>query len=237
MKILSVNVSLPKTVEYKGREVRTGIYKEPVEGRGRVMLRRLNLDGDGQGDLTVHGGVDKAAYAYSIENYEYWQRELGRADLAYGQFGENFTVEGMTDDVIRIGDVFDVGNAKVEVSQPRAPCYKLAMKMEMPEFLKLFLASRRTGFYFRVLEEGDVGAGDEFELVERDPPPQPLSVDEVVRLTYFERGDLEASRAALRVRALSPGWRSAIGENLEKAGAGVDRPQIDDDCGSGKSAS
>ncbi len=228
MRILSVNVSLPKIVEYKGENVETGIFKEPVAGR--LMLGKLNLDGDRQADLRVHGGENKAVYVYSIKNYEYWKHELGRADLNYGQFGENLTVEGMTDDAVRIGDVFRVGGASVQVTQPRLPCYKLAIKMENPTFPKLFLASRRTGFYLRVLEEGDMGAGDEFELIERDP--EPLTVEETVNLTYFDRDNLERAQAALRVKALLPGWREGFEERLRKAGivAGSERA-LDDCCG------
>ena len=228
MSILSVNVSLPKIVEYRGEKVETGIFKEPVAGR--VMLRKLNLDGDGQADLRVHGGVDKAVYVYSVENYEYWKHELGRDDFSYGQFGENFTVDGMTDDEVRIGDIFTVGRASVQVTQPRMPCYKLAIKMENPKFPKLFLASRRPGFYFRVLQEGDVGAGDDLELVERDP--EPLTVEETVNLYYFDRENLQRAQAALRVKALPPEWRDGFEERLRKAGiaAGAE-PALDDCCG------
>ena len=226
MRVLSVNVSLPKIVEYRGEKVETGIFKEPVAGR--LMLRELNLDGDRQADLRVHGGVDKAAYVYSIENYEYWKRELGRDDFNYGQFGENFTVEGMTDDVVRIGDIFSVGGASAQVTQPRMPCYKLAIKMENPKFLKPFLASRRTGFYLRVLEEGEVGVGDEFELIERDP--EPLTVEEIVNLYYFDRDNLSRAQAALRVKALPPGWREGFEERLRKAGVAVGAEAALDDC-------
>ena len=226
MRILSVNVSLPKIVEYKGDKVETGIFKEPVADR--VMVRKLNLDGDRQADLSVHGGENKAVYVYSIENYEYWKLELGRDDFNHGQFGENLTVEGMTDDVVRIGDVFNVGGASVQVTQPRPPCYKLAIKMENPKFLKLFLASRRTGFYLRVLEEGVVGAGDEFELIERDP--EPLTVEETVSLSYFDRDNLERAQAALRVKALAPGWREGFAERLRKAGIAVEPERTLDDC-------
>ncbi|MBD0253785.1 MAG: MOSC domain-containing protein, partial [Rubrobacter sp.] len=155
MKLLSVNVSPPKEVTKGDRTVTTGIFKEPVDGR--VMLRTLNLDGDGQADLVGHGGIYKAAYAYSVENYDYWKRELGRTDFPFGQFGENFTVEGMLEDEIHVGDVFRAGGALVEVTQPRVPCYKLGIKMGLRGFEKKFLASRRVGFYLRVLEEGDVG--------------------------------------------------------------------------------
>lgn len=214
MRILSVNVSLPRVVEYRGKKVETGIFKEPVSGR--VMVRTLNLDGDRQADLRVHGGADKAVYAYTIENYEYWQRKLARDDFSYGQFGENLTVTGMTDDVVRIGDVYGVGGATVQVTQPRLPCYKLAIRMGMPTFPKLFLASRRTGFYMRVLEEGEVGAGDEWRLLERDP--EPLTVEDVVRLYYFDRTDLEGARAALRVKPLGSGFREGFAERIGATG-------------------
>jgi len=136
MKVLSVNVSLPTEVLYRDKRVTTGIFKEPVNGR--VMLRTLNLDGDGQADLIGHGGIYKAAYVYSIENYDYWKRELGRTDFTFGQFGENVTVEGMLEDQIYVGDVFRVGSALVEVTQPRVPCYKLGIKMGLSQFVKMF---------------------------------------------------------------------------------------------------
>src|SRR4051812_1109701 len=208
MKLLSVNVSRPREVAHGSETVSTGIFKEPVEGR--VMLGTLNLDGDGQADLVGHGGVYKAAYAYSIENYDHWRRELGRADLTFGQFGENFTVEGMVEDDVHIGDVFRVGDALVEVTQPRPPCFKLGIKMGMAGFPKLFLASGRVGFYLRVLEEGEVGPGDVFERVEGDP--EQVSVREMSRLLFFEPENLEGAKRALRVAALSPGWRYSFEE-------------------------
>jgi MOSC domain-containing protein YiiM len=214
MKLLSVNVSLPKEVPHGREAVSTGIFKEPVEGR--VVLRTTNLDGDGQADLENHGGVDRAAYAYSIENYDHWRYELGRNEFAFGQFGENFTVEGMMEDDIHIGDVFRVGDALVEVSQPRPPCFKLGIKMGMAGFPKLFLASGRVGFYLRVLEEGEVSTGDTFERVESDP--EPMTVREMSHLLFFEPKNLEGAKRALRVRALSPGWRGSFEERLTKAG-------------------
>jgi len=214
MRLLSVNVSHPREVAHGRKKVRTGIFKEPVAGR--VVLRALNLDGDGQADLVNHGGVHRAAYAYPVENYDHWGRELGRDDLSFGQFGENFTVEGMTEDDIHIGDLFRVGEALVEVSQPRPPCFKLGIKMAMPGFPKLFLASGRVGFYLRVLEEGEVGAGDEIERVRRDP--ERLTVRETSHLLFFEGEDLEGARRALRVPALSPGWRESFEERLITAG-------------------
>ncbi len=214
MKLLSVNVSLPREVLHERETVSTGIFKRPVAGR--VMLRTSNLDGDGQADLENHGGIHRAAYAYSIENYYHWRREIGRTDFAFGQFGENFTVEGMVEDDIHIGDVFRVGDALVEVTQPRPPCFKLGIKMGMARFPKLFLASGRVGFYLRVLEEGEVGAGDVFELIESGP--ERMTVREMSRLLFFEPENLEGAKRALRVRALSPGWRDSFEERLTKAG-------------------
>ena len=217
MKLLSVNVSRPREVVRGGKTVTTGIFKEPV--KGRVMLGALNLDGDGQADLVGHGGIFKAAYAYSIENYDYWKRELGREDLTFGQFGENFTVEGMTEDEVHIGDVFRVGGALVEVTQPRVPCYKLGLKMGLRGFEKRFLASCRVGFYLRVLEEGEVGAGDGLDRVRTDP--ERITVREMCHLLYFDPENLEGAKNALRIRALSPGWQQSFGERLARAGAWI----------------
>jgi MOSC domain-containing protein YiiM len=217
MKLLSVNVSRPREVAHGSETVTTGIFKEPVEGR--VMLGTLNLDGDGQADLVGHGGIYKAAYAYSVENYEYWKRELRRADLTFGEFGENFTVEGMLEDEIHVGDVFRVGGALVEVTQPRVPCYKLGIKMGLPQFVKMFLASCQVGFYLRVLEEGEVGAGHVFHRIKTDP--ERMTVREICHLLYFDPENLEGARKALRIRALSPGWRQSFGERLAKAAASI----------------
>jgi MOSC domain-containing protein YiiM len=217
MKLLSVNVSPPKEVTNGGRTVTTGIFKEPVDGR--VMLGTLNLDGDGQADLVGHGGAYKAAYAYSVENYDYWMRELGRTDFTIGQFGENFTVEGMLEDEIHIGDVFRAGGALVEVTQPRVPCYKLGIKMGLRGFEKAFLASGRVGFYLRVLEEGEVGAGDVVERIRADP--ERMTVREICHLLYFDPENLEGARKALRIRALSPGWRQSFEERLASTGASL----------------
>jgi len=214
MKLLSVNVSLPREVEHGSETVSTGIFKEPVADR--VMLRMSNLDGDEQADLENHGGIYRAAYAYSIENYGYWRRELGRADFAFGQFGENLTVEGMMEDGVHIGDVFRVGQALVEVTQPRPPCFKLGIKMGMARFPKMFLASGRVGFYLRALEEGEIGAGDAFELVKSDP--EQVSVREMSHLLFFDRENLKGAKRALRVTALSSGWRDSFEERLIKAG-------------------
>lgn len=213
MKLLSVNVSLPKEVSYNGTIITTGIFKEPVQGP--VMLRTLNLDGDDQADRVAHGGIHKAVYVYSAENYAYWKRELDREDLLYGQFGENFTVEGMPDDMIHVGDIFRVGEALVEVTQPRVPCFKLGIKMGDPLFPKLFLVSERPGFYLRVLEEGEVGAGDVIERLKMGR--EQMTVREVHHLLFFDKRNVEAARRALRIPALSPGWRGSLENIVAKA--------------------
>ncbi|NIV75325.1 MAG: MOSC domain-containing protein [Gammaproteobacteria bacterium] len=213
MRLLSVNVSMPKAVAHAGKEVATGIFKEPVEGR--VMLRRLNVEGDGQADLRGHGGAFRAVYVYAMENYDYWKRELGRDDFSYGQFGENFTVEGMLDDEVCVGDVFRIGDALVEVSQPRIPCYKLAIRMGIDGFQNRFLESGRVGFYFRVVEEGEIGAGDAIALVSRDP--RRMTVRRVSDLLFFDKGNLEGAKEALSIPALSHGWKGSFEERLAKA--------------------
>jgi len=177
MKLISVNVSLPKEIVYRGKKITTGIFKEPVQGR--IMLRTLNLDGDGQADLRVHGGPDQAAYVYPVEHYDYWKEQLGRDDLDYGQFGENFTTAGLLENEVRIGEVFRFGGAIVQVTTPRQPCGKLDMKMADPHFKKKFRASGRSGFYLRVLQEGEIGAGDEIKLIES--APQQMTVEEMFR--------------------------------------------------------
>ena len=230
MKLLSVSVSLRKEVPYLGKTVATGIFKEPVSGR--VMLRTLNLDGDQQVDLKGHGGIYKAACVYTTENYEYWKRELGRNDFRFAQFGENFTVEGMSEDQIHVGDVFRVGNAVVEVTQPRVPCFRLGIKMENPKFPKMFLQSCRVGFYFRVLEEGEIGAGDVIELVRKDT--EEMSVRNICHLYYFDRKNVEDCKRAIHIKALSPGWREGFEERLVGAGVPLDYDENPEDgkcCG------
>jgi MOSC domain-containing protein YiiM len=179
MELISVQTGRPRDVAHRGRTVRTAIYKDPV--LFRVRARRLGLEGDGQADLRVHGGPEKAVYAYDLSGYAHWRAELG-VDFPHGQFGENLTVEGMPETDVHVDDVYRVGGALLQVSQPRSPCYKLALKMERPTFPKAFLLSGRTGFYFRVLEEGELGAGDPIELVSRQPDA--ITVEKMVRLTY-----------------------------------------------------
>ena len=214
MRLVSVNVSMPKTVEHLGRKVSTGIFKKPVDGR--VMVRRLNVDGDGQADLTVHGGVYKAVYAYALENIGYWRQVLDREDIGYGHFGENFTVEGMLDDQIHIGDIFRVGGAMLQVTQPRVPCFKLEIKMDLPGFSRQFLTSGRLGFCFLVLEEGEVGAGDTFELVESNP--EKISVWDFARLYFFDYNNHAKIRRLIRIPSVPPDWVSAFKEILDSDG-------------------
>ena len=212
MKLLSVNVSLPKEVTHNRKTYMTGIYKKPVDGR--VMVRTLNIDGDRQANLTVHGGIHKAVYAYCFENYAYWERELGRDDFDFGQFGENLTTEGMTDDKVHIGDVFRIGRALLEVTQPRNPCAKVVAKMAVKDFAKRFIDSGRCGFYLRVLEEGEIGAGDEIERVKRDP--EGVSISDINRLRNFDRDDLDGLRRAIRSDALAPELRQPFEQRLAK---------------------
>ena len=165
-KVISVNVGLPRDVEWKGRIVTTGFFKEPVSGR--IAVRRLNLEGDGQADLTVHGGVDKAVYVYPAEHYDYWRRELPGAPLPWGAFGENLTTEGLFEEDVHIDDQFRIGSAEFKVTQPRQPCYKLSVRFGRDDIVKRFLISQRPGFYLAVLQEGEAGAGDPIQLVGRD---------------------------------------------------------------------
>src|SRR6266513_1423233 len=195
MKILSLNVSLPREVTWQGKLVTTGIFKEPVNGP--VMLRTLNLEGDQQADLTVHGGVDKAVYAYPSEHYGYWRAELPGVDLPWGMFGENFTTEGLFEETVYIGDRFRIGDAEVIVTEPRMPCYKLGIKFGRADMIKRFLASRRTGFYFAVAREGAVGAGDAIKLIR--PEQQETSVGDITRLYAFEKNDLKGLRQAIGI--------------------------------------
>ncbi len=219
MKLLSVNVSKPKPIQYGGRTIRTGIFKAPVAGT--VMLREKSIDGDGQGDLRVHGGTYKAVYAYPIEHYAYWKQKLHRDDLTPGQFGENLTVEGILEDEVYIGDVFQVGKtAKLQVTQPRVPCFKLAYKMGLPEFPKHFLRSKRVGFYFRVLAEGKLTPGDPIARIES--PSEQMSVTEILNLRYFDTSNYTQIRRARVLRALSPSWKREFTQILSKAGVHLD---------------
>lgn len=210
MRIISVNVARPRLVEWNDQIVSTGIFKMPVEGR--VMLRTLNLDGDRQADLTVHGGPTKAAYAYPAEHYGYWRDELPGTELPWGMFGENFTTEGLNESTVNIGDRFRVGSAEVTVSEPRMPCYKLGIKFGRSDIIKKFLASGRTGFYFSVQREGEVGAGDEIDLIARDA--NNVTVADITGLYSGNRGDVEMMRRAIALEALPDSWRNHFRKQL-----------------------
>jgi len=210
MKIISLNVGRPRLVVRDGRPVSTGIFKKPVAGR--VMLRTLNLDGDRQADLAVHGGPFKAAYAYPSEHYAFWREELDGAELPWGMFGENFTTEGLEEAAVNIGDRFRIGTAEVTVTGPRMPCYKLGLKFGREDIVKRFLASGRTGLYFSVRREGEVGAGDEIELVARDE--HHVTVADIFRLYTRDEGDVEMLRRAVAVEALPESWRERFRRRL-----------------------
>lgn len=217
MKLISVSTGLPQEVTWHGRIVTTGIFKHPVEGR--VALRKLNLDGDRQADLTVHGGEYKAVYCYPVANYDYWRRELPGQELPTAIFGENFTTDGLHEDSVHIGDQFSIGTAEVIVTQPRLPCYKLGVRFQSDDMVKRFLASGRTGFYLAVTREGEVGAGDEIKVIAQDP--NTVSVSEITRLYIAKRyGDDEVNSAgrALRVTALPESWKEYFRERLDKIG-------------------
>ncbi|MEH2188802.1 MAG: MOSC domain-containing protein [Nostoc sp.] len=212
MQVISVNVGLPREVLWKGKTVTTGIFKEPVEGR--VMMRSLNLDGDRQADLSVHGGKDKAVYAYPFEHYDYWRRKLPDMDLPWGMFGENLTTVGLLEDEVNIGDRFQIGSAEVMVTQPRMPCYKLGVKFGRADIVKQFLDSRLTGFYFSVMQEGTVGNGDNLELISRDS--NNVTIADITRLYAREIHDLELLHRAVQVEALPTGWRDYFQQQIEK---------------------
>jgi MOSC domain-containing protein YiiM len=212
MKIISINVGRPRLVVWRGQSVSTGIFKEAVAGR--VALRTLNLDGDRQADLTVHGGPTKAVYAYPSEHYEFWRAELPEMELPWGMFGENFTTEGLNESSVNIGDRFSVGSAELMVTEPRMPCYKLGIKFGRNDILRRFLASGRTGFYFSVLREGEVEAGDSIELLSRDE--HDVTVADIVRLYARDRDDAQLMRRAIEVEALPDSWREYFRERLEK---------------------
>jgi len=205
-RLLSVNVGLPRDVDWKGRIVHTGIWKNPVRGRCRVG--RLNLDGDGQGDLDGHGGEQRAVFVYQIESYRHWQEQLKRTDFVHGQFGENFTIEGLPDDAACIGDIYQIGNALFEITQPRVTCYRVGIRMNEPRMPALLTSSGRPGFYFRVLREGEVGAGD--EIVKVAEANERMTVAEINALLYSPNHPHDRLERALRIEALSRGWRSSF---------------------------
>jgi ferredoxin-NADP reductase/MOSC domain-containing protein YiiM/ferredoxin len=205
-RLVSVNVGMPKDVPWQGRTVFTGVFKDPVTGPRRV--RRLNVEGDGQGDLAGHGGEQRAVFVYQLDSYRYWERELSRGDFVHGQFGENFTVEGLSDDEVCIGDRYRIGDAVFEVTQPRVTCYRVGIRMNDPRIPALLVSHRRPGFYFRVLEEGDVQAGD--AIVKLASGPEGMTVAEVDGLLYLPGHARQQLLRALRIPALSPGWQASF---------------------------
>jgi MOSC domain-containing protein YiiM len=213
MKIVSINVALPREIEWKGMKFATGICKEPV-GR-RVTMRRLNLDGDRQADLAVHGGADKAVYVYPFEHYEFWRQEFPGRDLPWGMFGENLTTEGLLEDQIRIGDQLRIGSALAMVTQPRTPCFKLAAKFASDDMIAKFLFSGRSGFYLSVLAEGEAGPGDAIEIVQRDAAE--VTVADINRLYVFQKQNRALLERALQLAALPAGWRRHFTQRLEEA--------------------
>ena len=209
--LLSVNVGMPKDVPWQGKTVFTGVFKNPVTGPRRVG--KLNVDGDGQGDLAGHGGEQRAVFVYQIDSYRYWERELGRTDFVHGQFGENFTTEGLSDDEVCIGDRYQIGTAVFEVTQPRVTCYRVGIRMNDPRIPALLVSHRRPGFYFRVLEEGEVQAGD--EILKLASGPEQMTVAEVDALLYLPGHPRPQLLRALRIPALSPGWQTSFSALLE----------------------
>lgn len=221
MRIVSVNVGMPREVSWHGGIVTTGIFKEAVAGR--VVLRKLNLDGDRQADLNVHGGEHKAVYCYPLPHYDYWKKELQGRELPMGVFGENFTIEdrggGSWEETIHLGDRFSLGTAEVAATQPRMPCYKLGVRFGSDDMPKRFLASGRTGFYLMVLREGEVGAGDEMKLIAREANAVPVS--EITKLYVAKRygeAEIRTVERALRVKELPEGWKGYLRERVKRAG-------------------
>ena len=212
--LVSVNVGLPRDVAWRGRTVHTGVWKSPVAGPR--MVRALNVDGDGQGDLAGHGGPNRAVLVYQLDSYDYWRAHLGRDDFEFGQFGENFTVTGLSDEDVCIGDRLAIGEALFEVSQPRVTCYRVGLRVAEPRLPALLVSHRRPGFYLRVLREGHVSAGD--PIVRVLPGPERLSVADADALLYLPGHDRADVERALRIPALSPGWRESFQAMLERTG-------------------
>jgi MOSC domain-containing protein YiiM len=206
--LISLQVGIPRIVTRDGEEVLTGIFKSPVDKR--VRMRKLNLDGDRQADLSVHGGPDKAVYAYPSEHYPFWKKELPEEEFPWGAFGENLTTSGLLEKDVCIGDRFTIGTAEVVVTQPRLPCFKLNLKFDRDDMIKRFLASRRTGFYFRVLQEGEIGAGDEIIPVHQDE--NRVSVSDILKIYLGAPDSDELRERALRVKYLSNSWREELSQ-------------------------
>jgi ferredoxin-NADP reductase/MOSC domain-containing protein YiiM/ferredoxin len=220
--LLSVNVGLPRDVAWRGQKVHTAVWKQPVQGG--VAVRRLNVEGDGQGDLAGHGGEHRAVMVYQMEAYHYWEAQLGRNDFSLGQFGENFTVAGLADNEVSIGDRYRIGSALFEVTQPRVTCYRVGIRMEEPAMPALLVSHHRPGFYFRVLEEGEVGAGD--EIVKVADGPERITVAEIDALLYLPNPSPEQLERSLRVPALSPGWKTSLKAIAEQKTSGGGNPGL-----------
>jgi MOSC domain-containing protein YiiM len=214
MKVLSVNVGLQRKVLFNGQSVNTGIFKDPI--KGPVMVRKMNLDGDQQADLTVHGGVDKAVYSYPTEHYSYWRNQFSNLDFVWGMFGENFTTEGLMEDAVNIGDHFQIGSAKIVSTQPRMPCYKLGVRFGTMEIIRRFLSSGRSGIYFKVLKEGIVQPGDEIKITRKDK--NNVTVKDLVGLYNSNNieQNIETMKRAIKVEALPEGWRYDLQKNLDQ---------------------
>ena len=206
MKIVSVNVGLPREVVWKGITVQTAIFKEPVAGA--VAIRELNLAGDQQADLTVHGGSEKAVYAYPAEHYEYWRKQLSDVSLSWGTFGENLTTAGLWEETLCIGDLLKIGSAVLRVTQPRMPCYKLQLRFNRDDMIKRFLVSGRSGFYLSVIEPGNVGAGSRVEILDRDP--NSVTITDIVRLYFGQARDPELLQRAMNVTSLPENWKTQL---------------------------
>ena len=213
MQVISVNVGLPREVIWKGMTVQTGIFKDPVDGP--VTIRKLNLTGDQQADLTVHGGTEKAVYAYPAEHYEHWRKKLPEVPFSWGKFGENLTTEGLAENMLCIGDRLRVGSAILMVTQPRMPCYKLALRFDRDDMIKRFLTSQRSGFYFSVVEEGEVHAGSKVEIMSRDP--HRVAVVDIVRLYLRQAHDPELLDRAMNVSALPQNWKGELAARLDRS--------------------
>ncbi len=214
MKVLSVNVGLPRKVLFNGQTITTAIFKDPV--KGPIMLRKINLDGDKQADLTVHGGVDKAVYSYPAEHYDYWRKQYPNIDIIWGMFGENFTTQGLMEDTVNIGDQVQIGSAKLVATQPRMPCYKLGVRFGIMEIIRRFLSSGRPGIYFKVLKQGEVKTDDKIEIIEKDK--NNVTVKDIVRL-YINRDhidNIETMRRAIKISALPEGWKYEFQQNIEQ---------------------
>lgn len=214
MKVISVNVGLPRKILFNGQIITTAIFKDPV--KGPISLRKLNLDGDKQADLTVHGGLDKAVYSYPSEHYDYWRKQFPNADLVWGMFGENFTTEGLFEDAVNVGDQFQIGSAKLVATQPRMPCYKLGVRFGRMDVIRRFMASGRPGIYFKVLTEGEVQRDDKIKIIRRDK--NNVTVKDIVSL-YIARNDIdniETMKRATKIRDLPEGWRHEFQQKIEQ---------------------